>query len=262
MSSVPDNKITKEEIESIRKELTFEIKENISKWAKGRFWFVAILVGAVTVFGVRGVVKQVFDDEIGDIRDESRDIVIEAKVAVGLADAAARNAKKASEEARTEIDTLRTALVGLKKTAKDTGEELAELQNKLSESKFTEDKSSKSTIAWVWPDGVDKAPNQDNVTALRGWIDKSIGDLPIQKFIDHPDLKNYREKAIEELLSNRVFKMTDVPEEKLDQVIDGYKLDNPTNIEKVKQPDGKWTVTATFSGGLPGNSTTPPPEGD
>jgi len=43
-----------------------------------------------------------------------------------------------------------------------------------------------------------------------------------------------------------VFKSTDVPEGKLEQVVAGYKLDNPTNIEKIKQPDGKWTVIATF----------------
>ncbi len=41
-------------------------------------------------------------------------------------------------------------------------------------------------------------------------------------------------------------KTTDVPDEKLDQVVAGYKLDNPTKVEKVKQPDGKWTVIATF----------------
>ncbi len=41
-------------------------------------------------------------------------------------------------------------------------------------------------------------------------------------------------------------KTTDVPDEKLDQVVAGYNLDNPTNIQKVKQPDGKWTVIATF----------------
>ncbi len=248
---MPDNKITEEEIESIRKELTFEIQENISKWAKGRFWLVSVLVGAVTVFGMRGILEQVYKEDIAKLQD----VILDSRVASKLAN-------QAADDARTEIDSLRTALAGLKKTAKDTGEELAELQNKLRESKFTEDKSSRSIIAWVWPDGVDKAPNQDNVTALRVWIDKSIGDVPIQKFIDHPDLKNYREKAIEELLSNRVFKITDVPEKDLDEVVAGYNLENPIKIKKVKQPDGKWTVIATFSGGLPGNTTTDPPEGD
>lgn len=39
---------------------------------------------------------------------------------------------------------------------------------------------------------------------------------------------------------------TDVPNDKLDQVVNVYKLDSPIKIEKIKQPDGKWTVRATF----------------
>lgn len=39
---------------------------------------------------------------------------------------------------------------------------------------------------------------------------------------------------------------TDVSESKLAQVVAGYQLDNPIKIEKIKQPDGKWTVRATF----------------
>jgi len=39
---------------------------------------------------------------------------------------------------------------------------------------------------------------------------------------------------------------TDIPNDKVDQVIAGFKLDNPIKIEKIKQPDGNWTVRATF----------------
>lgn len=42
------------------------------------------------------------------------------------------------------------------------------------------------------------------------------------------------------------FKTTDVSEEKLKQVVAGYQLDSPTKIDKIKQPNGKWTVIATF----------------
>ncbi len=59
-----------------------------------------------------------------------------------------------------------------------------------------------------------------------------------------------------------VHKSTDVPDEELEQVVAGFKLNNPIKIEKVKQPDGKWTVIATFSGGLPGNHTTDAPGDD
>ncbi len=47
-------------------------------------------------------------------------------------------------------------------------------------------------------------------------------------------------------MPNGEFRSTDVPDEELDQVVAGYKLNNPIKIEKVKQPDGKWTVIATF----------------
>ncbi len=70
----------------------------------------------------------------------------------------------------------------------------------LRESPFTKDKSSKSIIAWLWPDGAGTAHNQGNVDKLNKWItESSIAGLPIQKLLDHPDLTNSRKKAIEDL---------------------------------------------------------------
>jgi hypothetical protein len=45
-----------------------------------------------------------------------------------------------------------------------------------------------------------------------------------------------------------VFKVTDIPDNKVETVIALYRLDNPEKIEKKRQPDGRWTVTATFPG--------------
>ena len=45
-----------------------------------------------------------------------------------------------------------------------------------------------------------------------------------------------------------VFKITDIPQSKVQEVENLYKLDNPTKIEKVDQGNGLWTVTATFPG--------------
>lgn len=47
---------------------------------------------------------------------------------------------------------------------------------------------------------------------------------------------------------------TDVPENKLAQVVRGYELDHPTKIEKIKQPNGMWTVRATFPDETPNNT--------
>ena len=45
-----------------------------------------------------------------------------------------------------------------------------------------------------------------------------------------------------------VFKVTDIPEDKVATVEADYQLDNPDKIEKNLQPNGLWTVTATFPG--------------
>lgn len=45
-----------------------------------------------------------------------------------------------------------------------------------------------------------------------------------------------------------VFKVTDIPDDKVETVIALYKLDNPDKIDKEKQPNNLWTVTATFPG--------------
>lgn len=44
-----------------------------------------------------------------------------------------------------------------------------------------------------------------------------------------------------------VYKVTDIPEEELTQAVAGYMLNNPIRIEKIRQPDGKWTVIVTYS---------------
>lgn len=46
-----------------------------------------------------------------------------------------------------------------------------------------------------------------------------------------------------------VFKITDIPDNRVDTVIADYQLDDPPpKIEKTKQPNGLWTVTATYAG--------------
>jgi len=39
----------------------------------------------------------------------------------------------------------------------------------------------------------------------------------------------------------------DVPDDKVGGVIAGFNLDSPKSVTKTKQPDGKWTVVATFA---------------
>lgn len=44
-----------------------------------------------------------------------------------------------------------------------------------------------------------------------------------------------------------VWKTTDIPENKVDGVVAGYQLDGPQSVVTTQQPDGNWTVTATFA---------------
>ena len=39
---------------------------------------------------------------------------------------------------------------------------------------------------------------------------------------------------------------TDVPDAKLDQVLAEISLNNPINVSQTQQPNGAWTVVATY----------------
>lgn len=45
-----------------------------------------------------------------------------------------------------------------------------------------------------------------------------------------------------------VYKITDIPEDKVATVVANFEVDSPENFEKIEQENGLWTVIATFSG--------------
>jgi hypothetical protein len=49
-----------------------------------------------------------------------------------------------------------------------------------------------------------------------------------------------------------VWTIKDVPANQLDNVVGNFNLDAPIKVEKTKQADGNWTVTATFAPCPPG----------
>ena len=66
-------------------------------------------------------------------------------------------------------------------------------------SQYTFDRPSEALSKLIWPEGDrTKAPIKANVDWLRNWIDQhpEIKDLPIQKFLDNPDLANQRVTAL------------------------------------------------------------------
>ena len=45
-----------------------------------------------------------------------------------------------------------------------------------------------------------------------------------------------------------VWKITDIPADGVDEVVANFQLDGPDSVEKTEQPNGKWTVVATYPG--------------
>ncbi len=45
-----------------------------------------------------------------------------------------------------------------------------------------------------------------------------------------------------------VWKITDIPADKVDMVVADFQLESPDTVEKTEQPNGKWTVVATYPG--------------
>lgn len=46
--------------------------------------------------------------------------------------------------------------------------------------------------------------------------------------------------------------VTDIPEEKVGGVMAAYRAQDPLSVEKARQPDGTWKVTAIFPDCPPG----------
>ena len=50
------------------------------------------------------------------------------------------------------------------------------------------------------------------------------------------------------------WKVTDVPTDKVQQVMADFRLDNPKTVTKDEVSEGKWTVTAVFEDCPPGEA--------
>jgi len=69
---------------------------------------------------------------------------------------------------------------------------------KLRSSTFSEDQSATRLKAWLFD--ADQKPRENNVKNIRAWMDKNgFKELAIQKLLDNPDLKEWREKAVKDL---------------------------------------------------------------
>lgn len=122
--------IPETEIERVRIQLRHQLQEDISNWMKARFWVAAIMIGALSFFGVRGVVQQVFEEDLNDARSMTRDIVVKAETAIALASDATGKAKTASEKVQSEIDLVRTEITATKEQLATYAKTLAEIEQR------------------------------------------------------------------------------------------------------------------------------------
>lgn len=87
-------------------------------------------------------------------------------------------------------------------TSEDATKKKQDAEDKLATlrvSTYTFDRPSEAISKFLWPEGDrTRPPIQANVDWLRNWIDQQpeIKDLPIQKFLDSPDLANQRVRAL------------------------------------------------------------------
>ena len=109
---------------------------------------------------------------------------------------------------------------------------------------MADDDAAQSLSKLLWPEGDRTKPKiKGNYDWLRAWIEQpALNGLPVQKLLDHPDLpprstsqntppKNPNE---EELRCLQVLQTTDIPPDKVDDVVAGY-FDDPQKVKKVKQ---------------------------
>lgn len=125
MTHFPD-----EEIERVRKELQYTLQENISAWLRGRFWVSAIVIGVLSFFGVRGVVQQVFEEDLKETRKATLDIVVKAETVTALATDATIKAKAVAERAESDIEEIRQDIAATQQQLATYAKTLEEIEKR------------------------------------------------------------------------------------------------------------------------------------
>ncbi|AMK78117.1 MULTISPECIES: hypothetical protein [Methylomonas] len=106
---------------------------------------------------------------------------------------------------------------------------------------------SGSLIRRYWkPDG--KNIDEANANKLKDWLkNNGRSDDSITLFLHAENLDDVRAKAVKELnLENIQKTITNVPSESIEFVKKAAELEGATVTTK-RQPDGKWTITSTYS---------------
>jgi len=95
------------------------------------------------------------------------------------------------------------------------------------------------------PDGLNV--NSENAEILQKWMSQNGINTSTTIFLRANEFEEKRIKAIEELaLSSRQVTITGIPGSRVEEIVAEFQLDGASNVAREKQPDGNWTVTATF----------------
>jgi hypothetical protein len=118
------------EVEALRTQLRHALQEDLAAWMRTRFWFAAILIGALSFFGVRGVVQQVFEGDLRDARQATQEIIVKAETAVALATDATAKAKAASDVVQAEADLMKAEIANLRREMDANASTIAEIEKR------------------------------------------------------------------------------------------------------------------------------------
>jgi hypothetical protein len=116
--------------------------------------------------------------------------------------------------------------------------------------------SSTALRNYIFPNGPTAPPSAEKLSQLKSWMhQQGLESVKIESFLESNSLEEARKRAVQELAviaynnkaGNKAYKITDVPDAELPSIIASFQVDNTIKIDKVKQPDGNWTVNAIYS---------------
>lgn len=172
-----DPTLSDKELKIIKSNLARELKEDLSIWARNRFWLVALLIAGLTFFGVKSVVRDVLEDDVRTVRQETSSVIAEAKTAAALTTDATKQAKEAAIGVQQEIKMLSNEVSQFEKKLEEATNNATHLKEMLSNTrkqadeiatKFSEISSGNTMISKQLQGQVDKLKNAMLIVAAKG----------------------------------------------------------------------------------------------
>ena len=124
-----------DEIELLKRELRRDLEDNLSDWAKRRFWWLGILA----ILGISGVVHLTMSSMVGDAENKARDAATRATFA-------AERAADATEQAESEIKELGSSIAQAKDSIRHTEKASRKAELKAQEAAKSAEKAQETAV--------------------------------------------------------------------------------------------------------------------